>query len=912
METKRFNVEGMTCAACQVHVEKAVKRIDGVKEVNVNLLTNTMDVTYEANVTPQIINNAVDKAGYHSSLPEEKVKIENKDNKDLGTKKLVRRLSLSLILLIPLFILSMSYMMNWFDGLNNYSLTVGFIEFILATIILYINRNFFISGFKSSIHGSPNMDALVSLGSGVAYIYSLIIFIAMTINYNNYDILHKLSMNIFFETSGMVPTLITIGKTLESVSKGKTTNAIKALINLAPKKANVIRNGKEMNIDLNEVVVDDTLIIRPGEAVPVDGIITKGSSTIDESMLTGESIPVDKNIGNNISQGTINMLGTIEARAVKVGNDTSLANIIKLVEAASSSKAKISRLADRVAGIFTPIVIAISLIVFTIWLILGLNGINYSQDETVLSYAIARAISVLVISCPCALGLATPVAIMVGSGKGAKNGILFKSAESIEETGKAKFIVLDKTGTITNGNPEIRNVIPYEINKDLLYKYAVSIETKSSHPLAKAICNDYNGDLFDVVNFNTLIGSGVEGYIDNKKIIGVNAKYALEKGLLSNEQNTKIEELSSCGETPMVFAYNNKVIGIISVVDKPKEDSKKAISYLKKLGIIPVMLTGDNELTARSIAGEVGIDNFVANVKPEEKQIYVKKLKELGNVIMVGDGINDAIALTEANIGMAIGTGTDVAIESADVILMKSSLMDSYKAIRLSQKTLLNIKENLFWAFFYNLIMIPIAAGLFSSLNFNMKPWYGAAAMSLSSVCVCLNALRLNAVNISKEKKKKLTNFDSSSYLKVSNEEYHKLVIKVNDMMCSNCVEHIESTVSKLSNVVSVKANLDTKNVIIKYKSKLDKKVLFDKIKEEGYSPEDINENKTISIFVDGMMCSNCTSHVEKACKKVTNVIDAKASIDNKNVVITYNGKISTEDIINNIKEAGYTAKEDK
>lgn len=840
METKRFNVRGMTCAACQAHVDKAVRKIDGVKDVNVNLLTNTMDVTYDSKVSPKIINDAVRKAGYRSSI------IGDEKNNEIAlnnneTKTLLIRLISSLVLLIPLFILSMGYMMNWFHGIHDYSLSVTLIEFILSTLILYLNKNFFISGFKSSIHRSPNMDALVALGSGVAYIYSLIIFIIMTFNYNNPMVLHKLSMNIFFETSGMVPTLITVGKTLESISKGKTTNAIKALINLAPKKANVIRDNVEISVDLSEVVVGDIFVVRPGESVPVDGKIIKGSSSLDESVLTGESIPKDKTVGEMISQGTINTLGTIEARALKVGNDTSLSQIIKLVEAASSSKAKISRLADKVSLIFIPIVIVIALLVFTTWLILGLNGISYSEEETSLSFAISRAISVLVISCPCALGLATPVAIMVGSGKGAKNGILFKSAEAIEETGKARFIVLDKTGTITNGVPEIRNVIPYGISKEELLKYAVSLEIKSSHPLAKAIAGGYKEKLFEVVNFNTLVGIGVEAYIDNQKIIGVNAKYARENNLLSNEQSAKIDELSSLGETPMVFSLDNKIIGIISVIDKPKNDSKKAIQYLKKLGVTSVMLTGDNELTALAIAKEVGIDYFVANVKPNEKQSYVKKLKEFGNVIMVGDGINDAIALTEANIGMAIGTGTDVAIESADVILMKSSLMDSYKAIRLSQKTLLNIKENLFWAFIYNIIMIPIAAGIFSHFNFNMKPWYGAAAMSLSSVTVCLNALRLNLVNISKEKKNNVK------------------IIDLNNILNSS-----------------------------------------------------YNDNKELIIRVDGMMCENCVKHVEEACKKVNNVIDAKASLDDNNVIVTYKDDLNTNDVINNIIEAGYTAWEDK
>ena len=839
MEKKRFNIEGMTCAACKAHVDKAVRKVNGVIDVNVNLLTNSMEVKMEDGIKESDINKAVENAGYKSYIKENKENNDKNDNNE--TKSLAKRLIYSVITLVPLFILSMGYMMMWFPNLMEYPLTVTLVEFILSSIIIFINKKFFISGFKAMLHKEANMDTLVALGSGVAYIYSLVLFFIMTINYMNHEYIYSLSMNLSFETSAMILTFITIGKTLESYSKGKTTNAIKSLINLAPKEANVIRDGNEVKILAKDINIDDIFIVRPGESIPVDGIIIEGNTSIDESMLTGESIPVDKIKGDKVSQGTINKLGEFRAKVSKVGEDTTLSQIIKLVEEASSTKTKISRLADKVAGIFSPIVLGLAIIIFIVWLILGLNGITYfGPNETILSYAIDRAISVLVISCPCALGLATPVAIMVGSGRSAKNGILFKNAEALENSANVKFVVLDKTGTITKGEPKIKNIIPFDIESDELMKLASSLENKSSHPLAKAIVSEYNKEYYDVDNFNTLLGFGVEGYINNKKILGVNLEYAKKHNFVNQNQIDKVNELASKGQTPLLFIYDEKLIGIISVADYIKEDSKEAIEKIKKLGIIPIMLTGDNELTAKSIASEVGIDYYLSNVLPEGKQDLIKKLKNYGNVMMVGDGINDAIALSEANIGVAIGNGTDIAIESADIILMKSNLLDLYKAIRMSQKTLLNIKENLFWAFIYNLIMIPLAAGIFASIGVSLKPWYGAASMSLSSVTVVLNALRLNIVNIYKNRKvKKANNIDLESILnKKLKEDNMEQVLMVEGMMCNHCAMHVENACKSVEGVKDAKVSLENKSVTITSEASVDLNKVREAIKNAGYEPK--------------------------------------------------------------------------
>lgn len=840
---EKFMVEGMTCAACQAHVEKAVKKVDGVNNVSVNLLTNSMEVDINDLSVVDKINKSVEVAGYKSYLKNKKQ--DNTKNEELSNssevKKLTERLIFSFILLIPLFYFSMGFMMNWPIGLFKENLlALGLFLMIDSFIIMLINKAFFISGFKSLIHGGPNMDTLVALGSGVSFIYSVVILFIMTANRSNDHHLMKYAMNLTFETAGMVPTLITIGKLLEAISKGKTTNALKALINLKPKTAHVIRNDKEEIINASELKVNDIFVVYPGEAIPTDGIVIGGESAVDESSLTGESLPVDKNINDKLFEATINQNGILKCIAISVGEDTSLSKIIKMVMDLNQSKAKISKIADKVAGIFVPIVLLIATLGFIIWMIIGSN-INLNINEELLTYSINRAIAVLVISCPCALGLATPVAIMVGSGLGAKNGILYKNAEIIEEAGKLNFVVLDKTGTITNGKPEVIKCISL-IEENEFLKLAYSLEKNSSHPLAISIsnyCNNLNIDTYQVSEFNTLVGKGIKGIINNKEIYGINLKYAKELINIDSKEIKEIEELSSKGITPMIFIYDNKLIGIIGVADKIKDDSANAIIELKKKGVIPIMLTGDNNLTAKAIAKEANIDYFISDVLPEEKKNIIEKLKKQGKVMMVGDGINDALALTYADVGVAIGAGSDVAIDSASIVLIKSSLMDLVKAISLSRQILKNIKENLFWAFFYNLIMIPIALGVFYFTNIEwlkeMKPWYGALAMSLSSVFVVMNALRLNLFNPLKNKNnRKAIDFDINSITKKEDNNM-KEVISVEGMMCKMCVKHVEEACLKIDGVLSAKADLDKKEVVVETNKDDIRNALIDSINNAGY-----------------------------------------------------------------------------
>ena len=834
---EKFNVEGMTCAACQAHVEKAVRKVNGVNDVSVNLLTKSMEVDFKDESIINDINIAVSNAGYKSYL----FKNEEKNNiKNNEIKGFIIRLILSFIFLIPLFYISMGFMMNWPIGLFKDNLiTLGLTLMILSLIIMIINRQFFISGFKALFHGGPNMDTLVALGSGVSFIYSLVLLFLMTYFKNNDHHLMKYAMNLTFESAGMVPALITIGKTLEAYSKGKTTNALNALIDLKPVKAHVLRGNKELLIDTKDMVIGDIFIVLPGEQIPADSVVIDGYSAIDESMISGESLPVEKKIDDNVFTATINQNGRIVCKALKVGEDTSLAKIIKLVEESSQSKAKIAKLVDKVAGIFVPIILLIAIIGFSIWMIIGSN-INLNIDESVLTYSINRAIAVLVIACPCALGLATPVAIMVGNGVAAKNSILFKNATSIEEAGKANFIVLDKTGTITKGRPEVNKIISY-IDEDLLIKYAYSIEKNSSHPLAKAIvtyANDKNIDFIEVTNFNNLVGKGLYAKIDNKDLYALSLKAASDLIEIDSNILDEINMISYNGITPLIFIYDNNIIGIIGVSDSIKEDSIEAISEFKKLGVIPIMLTGDNELTAKSIANKVGIDYYYSELLPEDKKDIIESLKKEGKVIMVGDGINDALALTTADIGMAIGAGSDVAIDSASIILLKSSLLDSVKAIRLSRQIFKNIKQNLFWAFFYNLIMIPIALGIFYFTGISwlveMKPWYGALAMSLSSLFVVLNALRLNLYNPLKNSNNKKTIEFNSNLIKKKEKDNVTIRINVEGMMCKMCVKHVEEACLSIEGVKSAKANLDDKSVVVEASNDL-KNELVEAIKKAGY-----------------------------------------------------------------------------
>lgn len=749
---QKYEVKGMGCAACQARVQKVVSEVKGVSECSVNLLTNSMLVAGTAD--SEDIIEAVRNAGYDASLaPEDSIKIYEDDR-----EKIKKRLIYSVILLLFLMYFTMGHGMLGLPLpkiLDNNYMGNGLVQMVLSLVIMIINKDFFINGIKGLFHLAPNMDTLVAMGSGVSFIWSSILLFS-----NNGDAL-------YFESAAMIVTLITVGKLLESISKGKTTDAIKGLMNLIPEMAIVIRDGVEVEVKANEIKAGEEFILKPGARVPVDGIVISGASTIDESALTGESIPVDKALGDNISAGTTNKTGYIKARAEKVGSDTTLAQIIQLVSDASSSKTRAGKIADKVSGIFVPAVILISIIVTIVWLFAGEN----------LSYSLARGITVLVISCPCALGLATPVAIMVGNGRGAKNGILFKTAEVLEEAGKIEKIAIDKTGTITMGIPEVTDIILADgVEKQELLRYAISLEEKSEHPFAKAICSYCTEMGISPVNtegFNSLTGSGVSAIISginsdnysedsedsgNKACIdkaGKNRIIAGKRGFI--EENAKIpeeiineaEKLAEEGKTPIFFARDDKVIGAIGLADRLREDSIKAIKELHDMGIKAVMLTGDNEKTAKHIGKKVGVDEVFFELLPEDKEKVIREISQVEKVAMVGDGINDAPALTRADIGIAIGSGTDIAIDSADIVLVNNNLTDVTKAIKLSKATLKNIKENLFWAFFYNILMIPLAGGAFINLfGWTMNPMWGALAMSLSSFCVCMNALRLNRVKL--------------------------------------------------------------------------------------------------------------------------------------------------------------------
>ena len=751
MKKDKFVVEGMTCSACVSRVSKAVAKLDGVKDVNVNLLTKSMEVEYEGNIVSKI-NASVKKAGYKSYLKKENDEIDT----DNEAKTLLKRLIFSIIVLIPLVYLSMGHMLGWnIFFFKDRPILLASIEFVLSLTLIIINNKFFVSGFRSVLYGSANMDTLVALGSGVSFIYGTVLMIIMFFSASDMEKLHNLAHNLTFETAGMVPSLITIGKYLEALSKGRTTNALKKLFDMSPKYANIIKDGIEERIDIKDLNVGDIFIVRPGEQIATDGKVIEGETSIDEQMLSGESMPKDKSVGSLVYQATINQNGIIKCEATSVGVDTSFSKIIKLVEEASSSKAKISRLVDKVASIFVPTIIAISVLVFITWLIIGAN-VSLDIKESKLTYALMRSISVLVISCPCALGLATPVAIMVGSGKAAKMGILYKNASVMEECGKANVVVLDKTGTITKGVASVDN-FKTDIDELEFIKILSSLENSSTHPIAKAIikyASEKNISFYSVSDFINLVGYGIKGIINEKQVYALKPSSAKEIVAISDEYLNYIDDNTKIGSTVVIVIEEDKLIGAISISDSIKEDSKEAIEEFKKLHVMPIMLTGDNESTAKFIASGLSID-YKAGLLPDEKANTIKDLREKAKVIMVGDGINDAPSLKLADIGIAIGSGTDIAISSSDVVLMKSSLMDAVNAIKFSRKILKNIKENLFWAFFYNLIMIPIASGIlfFTGISWliELRPWYGALAMSMSSLFVVLNALRLNLYKFKKK-----------------------------------------------------------------------------------------------------------------------------------------------------------------
>lgn len=857
-ENEKYEVSGMTCASCAAHVDKAVSSLKGVKEVSVNLLTNSMLVTYDSPCSSQAICEAVKKAGYGAKKEGEDPIPSKQDYEDKETPKLLRRLICSLVLLVPLFYFSMGYMnpsWGWPLGvIGENPFYFGLLELLLSSALLLINRSFFISGFSSLIHGGPNMDTLVSLGSGIAYLYGVVVLFFMagslspSMGEEGWAHLMHLSMGLTFETAGMVPTLITIGKVLESYSKGKTTNAIRSLMDLSPKQATLLVNGEEKVVPAEKVLVGDIFLVRPGEAFPVDGVILKGNSSVDESALSGESVPVDKKEGDSVSASTINQNGALECKATRVGEETTLRQIVKMVEQASSTKTKISGLADKVSGIFVPVVLAFAVLVFLGWICFGrdyVSGTGVSGDT--FSYALERGISVLVVACPCALGLATPVAIMVGSGKGAKNGILFKNASALEETGKMSFVVLDKTGTLTEGKPIVTDVVPaMGFTEESLLSLAASLESPSEHPLAKAVVNEAKKRSLPysrAEEFQALVGAGVEGKVDDQACCGGKVGFLQEKFSLEQKWIALCESFAKEGKTPLMFAKGGSLAGIIAVSDVLKEDSPEAVEEFKRLGLIPVMLTGDNPMTAEYIAKKAGIDYYKASLLPQEKLEWIQRLKQYGKVAMVGDGINDAPALTSADIGIAIGAGSDVALDSSSVVLMKGSLRDACAAIRLSRHTLLNVKENLFWAFFYNLIMIPIAAGAFSALGLGkLKPWYGAAAMALSSVCVVLNALRINFYHLYKSSgvaNRSKADPQFKSLFASTEEKGDKTMevkeIKVEGMSCPHCVAHVKSALEEVPGVKEANVSLEEKKAVVTCEQPVADKVLVEAIEKAGY-----------------------------------------------------------------------------
>lgn len=833
---QNYEVTGMSCAACVARVEKAVSKVPGVTSCSVSLLTNSM--VLEGSASESEIVSAVEKAGYGAkSKDHEKTSVKKLNSndflEDMETQVLRKRFFASIVFLVILMYISMGHMM-WnlplpFFMEDNHVM-MGLSQMMLAAIVMVLNQKFFTSGFKSLFHGSPNMDTLVALGSSASFLYSTIVLFLMThfqLAGNEKKVIEMMHQ-FYFESAAMILTLITVGKMLESKSKGKTTNALKSLMKLAPQTATVLRDGKEFELPVDEVLVGDLFVVRPGESIAVDGIVVEGKSSVNEASLTGESIPCEKSEGSRVSSGTMNTFGFLKCRATAVGNDTSLSKIIQMVSESAATKAPIAKTADKVSGIFVPVVICISLATIAAWLFLGRE----------FGFALARGISVLVISCPCALGLATPVAIMVGNGVGAKNGILFKNSVTLEQAGKIDIVAFDKTGTITKGIPEVTDV--YECENNLLL-IAASLEAKSEHPLAKAIIKkalDEKIEPLEITDFNAVFGKGVEGLCNGEKIFGGNRNFILEKISVPEDVLIKAECFSEDGKTPLFFASENKFLGVIAISDSIKNESPLAVKQLKDMGIRTVMITGDNEKTARAIARQVEIDEIRAGVLPTQKAEIIRKFKSEGIVCMVGDGINDAVALTEADVGVAIGTGTDVAVDAAQIVLMKNNLLDVPAFIRLSRKTFLNIKENLFWAFIYNAIGIPLASGVFIGFfGWKMNPMFGAMAMSLSSFCVVSNALRLNFAmiyNSSRDKKKKN---------KIHDKEQFKMekTVKINGMMCGHCEAHVKKALEAVAGVTGADVSHEKGVAVVALAQDVSDDVLAGAVKEAGYEVVGIN-----------------------------------------------------------------------
>ena len=854
---KKYTISGMSCAACQSRVEKAVNALPNVDSAVVSLLTNSMQV--EGSASDSEIIQAVEKAGYGAKTSggskKDTASMEEDQLKDTQTPILRKRLIVSLVLLIPLMYISMGHLMwDWPlpAFLIDNHIAMGLIQMLFTIAILVINQKFFISGFKGVLNKAPNMDTLVAMGAGAAFAYSTYVLFAMTDAQvsGNSDKVMEYMHDFYFESAAMIVTLITLGKMLESYSKGKTTDALKSLMKMVPKTATIIEKDltgieKEKIVSIEDININDVFVVKPGENIPVDGIVIDGFGAVDESAITGESIPVDKTIGSKVSSAGVNQSGYLKCKATRVGEDTTLAQIIQMVSDASATKAPIAKVADKVSGIFVPVVICIALVTIFAWLIAG---------ETV-GFALARGISVLVISCPCALGLATPVAIMVGNGVGAKKGILFKNATSLETTGKTQIVALDKTGTITVGKPKVTAIITEkETDEKELLGIAIGLESKSEHPLAKAITSyakENNIKPYEIVNFKSEVGNGLVGEYNGSKVFTGNRKFIEKNCTISTNLINKTEKLSEKGMTPLFFAKDNKVLGIIAVADVIKEDSREAILELENMGIKVIMLTGDNEKTAKAIGHKAGVDQVIAGVLPQGKESTIRELTEYGNTVMVGDGINDAPALTRANIGMAIGAGTDVAIDAADVVLMKSNLKD---AIRLSKAVLRNIHENLFWAFIYNIIGIPLAAGIWYPIfGWKLNPMFGAAAMSLSSFCVVTNALRLNLVNIYNNKKDRkiknsitevIGNNDLSNNLdnKESEKETNTMekTMKITGMMCGHCEATVKKALEALEQVDEAIVSHEEGTAVVKLNSDISNDVLKKTVEDKDYTVNDI------------------------------------------------------------------------
>ena len=880
---KQFTVTGMTCASCQAHVEKAVAKVPGVSSVTVSLLTNSMAVDGTAGDSE--IVRAVENAGYGASPREEAVKKESASAKlaaeedalkDRETPKLVRRLVLSVGFLLVLMYITMGHnMWGWpvpFFLVHNH-IGLAVIQMLLAIVVMIINRAFFTSGFKSLAHRAPNMDTLVALGSGVSFGWSLYILLKMTwlvtAGTANADLMSIYHNELYFESAAMIPALITVGKTLESLSKGRTTDALKNLMKLAPRTAVVERNGEQVQVGIDEVQVGDIFVVKPGESIPVDGVIIEGTTAVDESALTGESIPVDKGVDDSVSAATMNQSGFIRARAARIGEDTTFSQIIQMVSDAAATKAPIARVADKVSGIFVPAIILIAAAVLVLWMFAGGS----------LAYSLERAISVLVIACPCALGLATPVAIMVGNGMGAKNGVLFKTSEALENAGKVQIIALDKTGTITAGKPQVTDMIPAEgVTEEELLESAYALERKSEHPLARAIVEAAQAKKLtgqEVTDFEALAGHGLTGCLQGHLLYGGSEKFISGRTEIPETIRAKARDLAGQGKTPLFFESDGKLTGIIAVADVIKDDSAQAVREMQNMGIEVVMLTGDNERTAKAIGSQAGVDRVIAGVLPEGKESVIRELQKRGRVAMVGDGINDAPALTRADTGIAIGAGTDVAIDSADIVLMNSKLTDVSAAVRLSRATLRNIHENLFWAFAYNVILIPMAAGLYPGIH--MNPMWGAAAMSLSSFTVCMNALRLNLFKV-----------HSPSHDRPMR---HRALPE----NAGEAKEREEAAEKNLGNDPAGEAEGADAGLVDS-----DKKDVKDKIEQKE------DKNMTETIKVEGMMCGNCEKHVKNALEALEGVTSAEVSRTSGQAVLTLSQAVDEAVLKKAVEDAGY------